>query len=308
MRFHVILGKTLGDLLSLKRTVALVLVGLLFPGIMSAVWAQGMSGSPMSLQMQIHYVVDNFTILLFMWVAGLFLAISVAATAAGFISKEDTDGTLLIMVSKPISRFDIVLGKFLALVLNAMIIQTIVLLLSVLIFWAVLPIDPDTFSAVLGLVPWVLLYSLLVAVAFGSIAVALSALMKSRVKITMVVMLLIMLVFLVGMVPRTMFSGAYEAFYLYYPDLGYHLGNTFTMFLDQAECGQMMPQNQPFMTVFAGTYKGMQDSFDPDIGALPPSLELTNYVSPIMSTMIWVAISAIALGLAIWAVQRKEVH
>jgi hypothetical protein len=193
-------------------------------------------------------------------------------------------------------------------VVNAMIIQTIVLLLSVLIFWVVMPIDPDTFSAVLGLVPWVLLYSLLVTVAFGSIAVALSALMKSRVKITLVVMLLIMLVFLVGIIPRTVFGSAYETFYLYCVDGGYHLGNSFTMFLDHAAAGQMMPMNQPFMTIFAGTYKGMQDSFDPDIGALPPSLELTNYVSPIMSTMIWLGISAIALGLAIWAVQRKEVH
>jgi len=307
MRFHVIFAKTLHDLLSLKRTAALVVIGVLFTGIMSAVWSQGMS-RPMSLQMQTHYLVDNFTLLAFMWIAGLFLAISVAATAAGFISKEDTEGTLLIMVSKPISRVDFVMGKFLALVANAMLIQTIVLLLSVVILWIVLPIDPQTFDAVFSLVPWMLLYSLLVTLAFGSIAVALSALMKSRVKITMVAMLLIMVVFLVGIVPRTTFSGAYESFYLYYLDGGYHLGNTFTMLLDQAAAGQMMPQNQPFMTVFAGTYKGMQESFDPDIGALPPSLELTNYVSSVMSTAIWLTISAVAMGLAVWAVQRKEVH
>lgn len=308
MRFHVILSKTLVDLLSLKRTIGLVLLGVSIPLMMSFVWRGEMIRTPMSLEMETHYIVDGFTLLLFMWVSGLCLAISVATTAAGFISKEDTDGTLLLMVSKPINRFELVLGKFLALVINAMIIQTVVLLLSVLVVWIVTPLDPDTFGALLGLLPWVFLYSLLVTLAFGSVALAFSALMKSRVKITLVVMLLIMLVFFVGIIPRVVFSTAYESYYLYYPDLGYHLGNTYTMLIDQAEAGQMMPQNQPFMTVFAGTYKGMEESFDPDIGALPPSLELTNYVSPAVSTVIWMGVFVIMLGLAVWAIERKEVH
>lgn len=46
----------------------------------------------------------------------------------------------------------------------------------------------------------------------------------------------------------------------------------------------------------------------PDIGAMPPSLKLTNYVSPVASAMIWLAIFVIGLGLAMWAVERKEVH
>ena len=308
MRFHVVLWKTLGDLLSLKRTLALVLLGVSFPLIMSFVWKNGMVKTPMSLEMENHFVLDNFSIVLFMWVAGLFLAISVATTAAGFISKEDTDGTLLLLVSKPINRFEIVLGKFLALVINALLLQVIVLLLCILLFWVVLPIDPDTFASLMGMVPWLLLYSLLVTVAFGSVALALSSVMKSRVKITLVVMLLIMLVFFVPIIPRTVFVSAYEGFYLNYADLGYHLGNVFTTFVSRAEGGQMMPQNQPFMTIFAGTYKGFQESFDPDIGALPPSLGLTEYVSPVVSMFVWLAICAAALGVAVWAVERKEVH
>ncbi|MFC1999582.1 ABC transporter permease subunit [Chloroflexota bacterium] len=308
MRFQVVFWKTLVDLLSLKRTIALVLIGISFPVIFSLVWRIELTGTPMSLDMQTHYIIDNLTVLSFMWIAGLFLAITVAATAAGFIAKEDTDGTLLLMVSKPINRFEIVLGKFLALVANAMILQIIILLLSALIFWIVLPMDPETFGSVLGLLPWLLLYSLLVTIAFGGISTALSTLMRSRVKITLVVMILIMLVFFVGIIPRVAFRTTYEDYHLYYGDLSYHLGNTYTMLIDQAESGQMMPQNQPFMTIFAGTYKGMEESFDPDIGAMPPSLELTNYVGSGVSVTIWVVISVLALGLAMWAVEKKEVH
>lgn len=308
MRFHIILTKTLNDLLSLKRTIALVLLGIFFPVILSPIWRDGMLNTPMSLEKETHYIVDNFTVLLFMWVTGLCLVITVATTAASFVSKEDTDGTLLIMVSKPINRFELVLGKFLALVINAMIIQAVVLLLSVMIFWFVLPIDPETFAALLGMIPWLLLYSLLVTIVFGSVAIAFSALMKSRVKIMLVLMIIIIWIFFVGMIPRTAFSSTYESFHLYYGDLGYHMGNTYTMLMDHTEAGQMMPQNQPFMTIFAGTYKDMNESFDPDIGAMPPSLELTDYISPGYSTVFWLAISAIALALAIWAIERKEVH
>lgn len=308
MRFHVILSKTLNDLLSPKRTIALVILGILPTVIMSLVLRSDMAKTPMSLHMETHNVIDNFTPLLFMVVTGIFLTLIVSATAASFISKEDSDGTLLIMVSKPINRFEIILGKFLALIINAMLIEIVVLLLSAMIFWLVLPIDPETLAAVLGLIPWLLLYSLLVTIVFGSVAIAFSTLIKSRVKIMLVLMLLIMLIFFVGQIPRTAFSTTYENYRLYYGDLGYHLGNTFTMLMENTEAGQMMPTRQAIMTVFAGTYKDVEDNIDPDIGAYPPSLELTNYVSPAISTTIWLCIFAIALALAIWAMERKEVH
>ena len=78
-----------------------------------------------------------------------------------------------------------------------------------------LPIDPATFRALFGLFPWLLLYSLLVTLGFGAVAIAFSALMKSRVKIMLVIMLLIMLVFFGGMILRVVSSGAYETYYLF---------------------------------------------------------------------------------------------
>ena len=308
MRFHIILSKTLRDLMSLKRTLALVLIGVSLPIIMSFVWRDWFMTHLMSLEMQTHYIIDNFSIILFMWVAGAFLAVMVAATAAGFISKEDTDGTLLLMVSKPVNRFEIMLGKFLALVINAMILEAIVLFLAVLAFYFIVPLDPDSVKALLGLLPWVFLFSLLVTLAFGSLSVAFSALLKSRVKITLVLMLMVMLVFLIGLPLRMAALGAYEGYYLYYLDLGYHLGNTFTLFLDQAESGQMMPGSQVLLAIFTGTYEYTEQTFDPDIGAMFPSLELTNYVSRITSMVIWLGISVVMLVLAGVALQRKEVH
>lgn len=309
MRFHIVLSKTLNDLMSLRRTVALVLLGVSVPIAMAVTaWRHSPQISQMSLEMQIHYVINNFSIALFMWVAGFFLAITVATTAAGFISKEDSEGTLLLMVSKPIDRFEIVLGKFLALVVNSMVLQALILLISVAIFWIVLPLDPDTFRALVKLVPWMFLYSIVVTLAFGAIATAFSALMKSRVKIMLVLMIIIMVVFFIGMVVRTTSPEVYEDYRLYYPDLGYHLGNSFGVFLDHVESGKVLPESQALLGKFAGTYKSIEQSFDPDIGAMPASLEATGYVSPAISLAIWLVIFAAALGLAMAAINRKEVH
>jgi len=309
MRFQIVLSKTLNDLMSLRRTVALVLLGLSVPVALAIIaWRESPQVSEMSLEMQIHYVINNFSIALFMWVAGLFLAVTVATTAAGFIAKEDSEGTLLLMVSKPIDRFEIVLGKFLALVISSMALQALILLLSVAIFWIVLPLDPDTFRALVKLIPWMFLYSIIVTIAFGAIATAFSVLMKSRVKIMLVLMIIIMVVFFIGMVVRTTSPQAYEDYRLYYPDLGYHLGNSFGLFVDRVESGKVLPESQALLGTFAGTYRSVEQSFDPDIGAMPGSLEATGYVSPAVSLAIWLAISAAALWLAAIAIKRKEVH
>jgi len=52
----------------------------------------------------------------------------------------------------------------------------------------------------------------------------------------------------------------------------------------------------------------VQEGLDPDIGAMPPSLEMTNYVAPTISVVILIGISVIMLILAMWAIERKEVH
>lgn len=310
MGLRLIMYRTLTDLMSLKRTLALVFLGVAPAIIAARAWQVMLLNRPMSLVMQTHYVVDYFIIILFMWVTGFFLALTVAASAASFISKEDTDGTLLLLVSKPINRYEIVLGKFLALVINTMMLVATVLLLSILVFWFVLPIDIDTFKALLWLLPWMLLYSLLVTLAFGSISIALSALMKSRVKIMVVVMLIILLPFFVGMMPRTIFSEVYEDYHLYYPDLGYHLGNTFVLLLDQTEGGKIMPSNQRVLGLLSGTFEFFFEprpqDWDPDLGSISYPADLTNYISPAASLGILLGMSLASLGLAIVAMERKQ--
>lgn len=306
MRSQIILEKTLDDLMSPRRTIILIILGT---GLMVLLVGGLSSSENKSLEAQTQTILDYFTMFAFLWVAGFFLAMAVASTAAGFISKEHDEGTLLILISKPVGRFEIVLGKFFALVISSLLLQGITLCLCVVGLWAMLSLDPYVVRSLLGLLPWVFLYSILVVLVFGSIAVALSSLMRSRTKIMLILMVVVMLTFFIGMVPRTAFSDAYVSYYLYYGDLGYHLGNTMVLLLDQSSGWRMMPSNQIMMAVFTGTYPfSPEGSFDPDIGAWPSSLEMTNYVPPLASLAIWITACAGAMVLSAVAMRRKEIY
>ena len=124
MRFPVILEKTLDDLVKLRRMAILVVVGAALTVLM--VYLMG-SGGDMSLEMQTQMVLDYFSMFVFLWTTGFVLAMTVATAGAGFIAKEHDDGTLLLLVSKPINRFEIVLGKFLALMISSILLQGVTL-------------------------------------------------------------------------------------------------------------------------------------------------------------------------------------
>ena len=92
-----------------------------------------------------------------------------------------------------------------------------------------------------------------------------------------------------------------------------------SLWLNKQIAAGMTPQIQAFMGVFTGTYKagveeavlamftGSSKSFDPDIGAMPPSLERTDYLNPILSAMLCIIISTSAILLAKTTIQKKDV-
>ncbi|MFC2017353.1 ABC transporter permease [Chloroflexota bacterium] len=317
----IVMEKTIWELMSLRRLAVVVIAGLA-PAIFfgAVIWRESFRSGIMSLEMQTHFLVGYFLLISFMWIAGFYIAYVITASGMDFISKEEEDGTLLLIVSKPISRFQFILGKFLALLVTTLLLELVILFGSIVVFWVLLGLDTDIIKRLIGLVPWIFLYSIIVVILFDSLTIAISTLFKNRVLRTVLTMLLVMLVFGVGPILRTVWPTTYENYHLYYIDPGYHLGNTYVSLSDQAESGRMTPQIQAYLGMFTGTYKagiyemmlvmftGSAESFDPDIGAMPPSLEKTNYLTPLVSVLLCFAVSAAALGVARVAIERKEVY
>lgn len=321
MRFQVVMAKAIGDLMSVPRTVALVAGGIAPTVIFSLVWRETFQAGTMSLDMETGLLVGFFIIISLLWTAGIYLIYMVVGISGlELVDREREQGTLLLMVSKPISRSQFLLGKFLALVLTTLLLEAIILLGSVLMLWGLLGLDPDIVAALMQLLPWIFLFSLLVTLVFASISVAVSTLVGSYLVRNIVLMGILVLAFAVGPVLRVQpwWPNVYEDYRLYYVDGSYNLGNAYVPLLDQAETGRMQPVFQAWLGITTGTYKAGAEvllaallggeTFDPDIGAMPSSLERTTYLPPAVSIGLFLAVAAAAFGVANLALNRKEVQ
>jgi len=317
----IVMEKTIGELMNLRRLAVAIIAGLI-PAVLfgAGVWRESFRSGLMSLEMQTHTMVGYFMLISFIWIAGFFIASLIIISGIDFVSKEEEDGTLLIMVSKPISRFQFILGKFLALFVTTLLLELVILFGSIVVFWGFLALDPEIVGALIGLVPQIFLYSVIVIILFDALTIAISALFKGRALKMALTMFLVMLIFGVGPIFRIGWPSTYENNHLHYADPGYHLGNAYVSIFRQAESGRMTPQSQAYLGIFTGTYKagveemvlvmftGSSESFDPDIGAMPPSLERANYLAPLLSVLLCLLVSVAALEVAKVAMERKEVY
>ncbi len=315
MRFHVIMFKTLRDLFSVRRSV-LYLIAIAIPVVFgSYMFVNNPFGdfslSEMGLLMQNQMVGSFFVIMSFMWIAGLPLAFLSIATCGDFVSKEQQDGTLLVLVSKPVRRYEIILGKFLAFMVNVALLEAVAFLLSLSLVSSIMNLDTYILNQLLSILPVLFLYSLLVAFVFSSLATAFSSFSRNRIKTLIALVGITILIFFGFTVIRnwTVEYGIYEGYGLNYLDVNYHLGNAYVFLLDSSGM-RLMPISQGVLGMFTGVYDLVDFAklLDRDIGAFPPSLEKKNYVHPVGSISLWPALAVVLLLAGMITLERREIE
>jgi ABC-2 type transport system permease protein len=312
MRMHTVMFKTLGDLFSLKRTVLYLVVVLFAALFISNIVASEnvMDFDSMTMATQIQMVSMIYIIMMFLWVGGIPLVLLTSVTCGDFISKEEEDGTLLLLTSKPVRRHELVLGKFLAFMINILVLQSLVILLTPLLLYWTLPIDPFVLDTMAGLAPAMIMYSVFVALSFGALASAMSCISRSRTKTIMALVALTIAVFFGFMI----FRGWMEAANIYdsygpLVDVNYHLGNSFMLFLDSTGF-RMTPPLQAVLGSFTGTFDATDPGklYDKDLGAMYTSLAPKDYAAPLESLGGWLVLTLILLFLGILRFQRREIQ
>ncbi len=310
MGFRAVVRKTLIDLTGWKRTIILLIVGLLVPTITAFVWRSELRNAGLAPRMETFVVLKHFIGISFIWTAGFFLAFAVVTSAAGAISREANDGTLLALVSKPISRRQIVLGKFVGIVVHALLMVAVILLVQAVLLWFLLPVEAPTYAALLKALPWVLLYSLLVILVFASLSLALSSLIDNQVVVTVLSCGAILFLFLFGPILGTWFAlneNSYEKNHLYMIDGAYQFGNAFAPAMEQALGGEMLPAEElGEIKYFAGIFEGGRAG-DPSSAEYYYPGQLANYVQPAVSTVLLVLLAAGCTTAAVAVVERKDV-
>ena len=302
-RFHIIAGRELEKILTVPRALIFLVAAIIVP----IITAYGADVSSYPVGIQALMLKDRLFVVTYFWIGGIVLAFFAAWIVSDFIAGEDSRGTLLSLITRPIRRWEVILGKFLAYLAFVAVMELIAIFISIYVF---VTISGAHLSVMWDLVPYVpilLLYTMFVAAVFGTIPLVLSTASKSRVLVMIISAALVILIYLGFYIIRSGFSEFYVDNRLYHFDPGYHMGNIFISFIEAAGI-DLTPTFQEQMGLFAGTHDLGVSLDEPDQGFQLASIPLTNYYSKATSWLLWTVIPACLAVLSEFKLKKKEVQ
>jgi len=298
-----VFGKTLGDLSNPRVLAAyfVVYLGVLFLlsiGMGNNVIPDG--AGIVSLADQEAFLRGGFLAMTHLWAMGIGLLLLGAVAGANTLAKEAEEGTLRIVLSKRVRRLEVIVGMF----LGTVVFLTLAAVANVLLAGAGLYWFADVSAAALdggvfGVMAGNVVFAVFVSTVVAAVGLALSVFTRSRLQTALGVLVLPAL-FFAPMVARLISPEFYEDYYLYVPDVSYHLGNAFLV-IHEAVHGELPVEAGVTYTLFSGVY-------DYRPGDEPPeALELAGYLDPAASLGLLALVAVGALVASAVQFQRLDV-
>jgi len=301
--FHVIARRELEKILTIPRSLIFIIAAIIVPFL--AADAASVDSYPLAIQGLMLKDILFFTV--FFWGGGIVLVFFSAWTVSDFIAGEDGRGTLLSLITRPIRRWEVILGKFLAYLVFVFVMEAIAIFISIFVLVTVSGAHLSVMWDLAVYIPILLLYTMFVALVFGTIPLVLSTMSKSRVLVIITSAAFIIAMYLGFYIIRSSFSDLYIDYHLYHFDPGYHMGNIFISMTEGVGI-DFTPSFQEQMGLFAGTHDLDVSLEEPDQSFQLASIPLTNYYSQVTSWLIWTLIPAGLTVLAVVKLNKKEVQ
>lgn len=307
-RFFIILFQALASMMTLKKWVIFLIAASSVPVIAAVILNGVIASDPLfqSLEVQRMLIRDIFLLITYVWTAGLVLAFSAAGNASGFIAREAKDHTLLILVSKPVRRIEILFGKFSAYVINMIALEALAMIITSYLIIYLSGVDLSIWGELLATIPYLLLFVVIMILIFGAIPMALSATSNSPGRIMLGMAGLATFMYFGFLFIRQLLGSTYEEYWLYTIDLGYHLGNIYTYLLTAFDLnpGYFF---QIAMAIFSGVYDFSTMPIDNDQNIMV-QMDTTNYFTQPQSIIVWMIIPIALIILAIIRLQKRNIN
>lgn len=222
----------------------------------------GRKNNSLSIIEQLESIKVTYTMFNFLYLSGIGLVMLMMIFGLDIFATEEYEGTMRILVAKPVSRKSIILGKILGLLLGTFTYYITSLILSLFIYSLFLRLDRDVLIGILKLIPSFIIYALFIIICITSVTSILSTLFKK--KTPGVVILVILVLGIYGVLPtaRNIISGRglYEDLNLQYIDVNSHFGNIYMSLIEKGkEDNELYSQ---MIMLFTGRYK--ENYRDPD--------------------------------------------
>lgn len=302
-RFPIIASRELNKIATLPKIVIMLFAAIIIPLLFADI--ADVKNYPLDIQALM--LRDSLFFLTYIWLGGILLAFFATWTISDFVAGQDNRGTLLSLITKPIHRWEVILGKYLAYMIFIALIEVIALFITI---YVLVTVSGSHLSVIWGLtkyIPILLLYCMFVALVFGTIPLVLSTVSRSRVLVVIITAGIVIVMFLGFYIIRSGSSNYYEDSHLYNLDLGYHLGNVFMSFAGAGNI-QLTPTFQEQMGLFAGTHDLGVSLGESDQGFQLASIPLTNYYPKLVSWILWTLIPIGLTVLSVFKLKKKEVQ
>jgi ABC-type transport system involved in multi-copper enzyme maturation permease subunit len=149
------------------------------------------------LQGQIITFTSFYLMLCFFWILGFPFVIWLSYNGICFFARENDQGTLLLLFSKPLSRNRIFFGKYLALILSSLLLGGCSIFLSITLMTFFNFPDDKLALYLLKTVPYLGIHLLFVTICFSTISACLSICCKSRKKSLIGLMIFVIILYII---------------------------------------------------------------------------------------------------------------
>jgi len=307
---YTIFKKVLKDYLNLKNLLiylAIVSIPSLFFASLSE---EARFFSNLSLELKTEYMGGFFLMFSFFWICGISVVIFSSIVCSTFVAEEASNRTLLLLVAKPVKRTTLIISKFLAFIIIALVFSSISILFSIYLWASLLNLDFYSLSRFITFVPMLIIYSFLVSLIFGSLSTSFSVISSSKLKVILPVVAILMLTFFALMPIRGALikANVYETHLISWVDLGYDLGNIYISLLETSNI-KLIPPLQTAIGTITGVYDIPPEGIkiDYDQGFVLPELDRLRYRSFEHSLLKWTLIPLLLFIISLIIFERRDI-
>ncbi len=260
------------------------------------------------LQMDKHLA--GFFIVSFMWTLGLPFLIMTANRGCSIYHQEIEEDTMIVLISKPITRYHIFIEKWLATMLISISVGVLSLFLSLSLYVVYYRLPSNTIILLLSLIPSLCIYMLFIVFVIIALSIFVTMVLNKRMWSMVIMVVFIMLFeFMIPLFKLLLTSsGVYEKFNLYLVDINYQFGYIQFYIIDKLTNVPFSPYAKATIDQFIGIFNlSNNGEVDLDLGFIPNHFQPLNYINPVIIIIFWLSISIIMMYLSYIFLKRKDI-
>lgn len=240
-------------------------------------------------------LVSNYFMFGFFIIIGIPFLLYLVLLSAGAISREVDKGTFLLIFSRPIRRFDVLLGKFLGIFIYFFLVNAFILFLLPALGSLFLGLSTSTLFLLYKTSFILLIYSIFITAFIVSLAFVFSSKFKKTIATAVILFIIVLGIFLI---PAANLGGQETKYTNSFASLGLNILNGFNL--------DLSPNSKREFGQITGTYEARAEASTYPSQIVEPSR--IKSIPSWLSLILIIFLSSALFLLSYFFIKRKEIY